>query len=371
MIADFLKQVFGILSPGGGNSGITSVPGASISITATAPAATSGSQAGVGLTFTASNAVDGSSTHAAAAGGNLALIPGAGVNAGAAGYVRIQQPGGVAGTNEVQFSWGTLNTLSGTIIKDMGGAGPNGTILHVGSDGAYCGVNSFSHSLHNNATPSQVRVYADGSPGEVIVVSGGYYAWTGSTTSALAATDSAISRLAAASLALGNGTSGDKTGGLTLTTVTGPGAAGLTVTNASGNLTVSTTTSGTLAATSAGALNLTSAAASTWSVTSGGLTINSTSANLTVKTTTSGSIQFQPNGLNQVLLDVNSNVVLYNVGAALATTATNGFVYIPNCAGAPTGVPATLPTGATPMVYDTTNHKIWFYDAGWKGVAVA
>lgn len=58
------------------------------------------------------------------------------------------------------------------------------------------------------------------------------------------------------------------------------------------------------------------------------------------------------------------------VGAgALATTATSGFIEIPTSAGAPTGVPISH-TGFAPMDYDTTNHKIWFYDGGWKGVVV-
>jgi len=59
-------------------------------------------------------------------------------------------------------------------------------------------------------------------------------------------------------------------------------------------------------------------------------------------------------------------------GAVLATTAVRGFQYIPTCAGTPTGVPAELPTGAVPMVFDTTGVKVWFYTGGaWKGVVVA
>lgn len=51
---------------------------------------------------------------------------------------------------------------------------------------------------------------------------------------------------------------------------------------------------------------------------------------------------------------------------ALATTATDGFLYIPTCAGTPTGVPTAF-TGGIPLVYDTTGHKLWIYDGGWKG----
>lgn len=49
---------------------------------------------------------------------------------------------------------------------------------------------------------------------------------------------------------------------------------------------------------------------------------------------------------------------------ALATTATEGFLYIPTCAGTPTGVPTTR-AGRIAMIYDTTNHQFWFYDGAW------
>lgn len=52
--------------------------------------------------------------------------------------------------------------------------------------------------------------------------------------------------------------------------------------------------------------------------------------------------------------------------AALATTATDGFLYIPTCAGTPTGVPTTQ-TGTVAMVFDTTNNKLMIYDGGWLG----
>jgi hypothetical protein len=55
--------------------------------------------------------------------------------------------------------------------------------------------------------------------------------------------------------------------------------------------------------------------------------------------------------------------------AALATNATDGFTYIPTCAGTPTGTP-TAQTGVKPIVYDTTNNKIWVYNGSWRGVVV-
>ena len=49
--------------------------------------------------------------------------------------------------------------------------------------------------------------------------------------------------------------------------------------------------------------------------------------------------------------------------AALATTATDGFLYVPTCAGTPTGTPTTQ-TGTAPIVVDTTNNKLYFYSGG-------
>lgn len=52
--------------------------------------------------------------------------------------------------------------------------------------------------------------------------------------------------------------------------------------------------------------------------------------------------------------------------AALATNATAGFVYVPTCAGTPTGTPTTQ-TGTAPIVVDTTNNKLYFYSGGqWR-----
>lgn len=63
-------------------------------------------------------------------------------------------------------------------------------------------------------------------------------------------------------------------------------------------------------------------------------------------------------------LDANLNVVIGT--AALATAATNGFLYIPSCAGVPTGVPTTK-TGRVPIVFDTVNLKMCVYTGGsWK-----
>jgi hypothetical protein len=55
-----------------------------------------------------------------------------------------------------------------------------------------------------------------------------------------------------------------------------------------------------------------------------------------------------------------------------ATTDTNGFIYVGAVAGVPTGVPAAL-TGNyannVPLVYDSTDNKLYAYDGGWQDVA--
>jgi hypothetical protein len=52
--------------------------------------------------------------------------------------------------------------------------------------------------------------------------------------------------------------------------------------------------------------------------------------------------------------------------AALATTATDGFLYVAACAGAPTGVPTAV-TGRVPIIVDSTNNKLYFYSGGaWR-----
>lgn len=51
---------------------------------------------------------------------------------------------------------------------------------------------------------------------------------------------------------------------------------------------------------------------------------------------------------------------------SLATNATAGFIYVPTCAGTPTGTPTAV-TGMAPIVVDSTNNKLYFYSGGaWR-----
>ena len=60
-------------------------------------------------------------------------------------------------------------------------------------------------------------------------------------------------------------------------------------------------------------------------------------------------------------------------GKVLATTATGGFLYIPSCAGPPTGIPVTR-ADRSAIVHDTTSNRLEIYNDvtdGWEGVALA
>ncbi len=87
---------------------------------------------------------------------------------------------------------------------------------------------------------------------------------------------------------------------------------------------------------------------------------NGTGAELTFLIANTGGANIQRGRMTAA-----GNIVLGNE-AAIATNATNGFVYVPTCAGTPTGVPTAF-TGMAPIVVNTTNNKLYFYSGGaWR-----
>ncbi len=69
-------------------------------------------------------------------------------------------------------------------------------------------------------------------------------------------------------------------------------------------------------------------------------------------------------GAERARVDNNGNVVVGT--GVLATNATNGFLYIPSCAGTPTGTP-TAYSGRVPLVWDSTNNILYIRSGGsWK-----
>ncbi len=84
-----------------------------------------------------------------------------------------------------------------------------------------------------------------------------------------------------------------------------------------------------------------------------------------VGTTTNTPFGFITNNAERMRIDSSGNIVA-GASAALATNATNGFLYVPTCAGTPTGVPTAI-TGMAPIVVNTTNNKMYFYSGGaWR-----
>jgi hypothetical protein len=76
------------------------------------------------------------------------------------------------------------------------------------------------------------------------------------------------------------------------------------------------------------------------------------------------ALSFYTNNTKRVSITAAGSVVTGN--GALATTATDGFLYVPTCAGTPTGTPTTI-TGMAPIVVNTTNNKLYFYSGGaWR-----
>lgn len=56
--------------------------------------------------------------------------------------------------------------------------------------------------------------------------------------------------------------------------------------------------------------------------------------------------------------------------SGLSTSSTTGFFYLSSVAGAPSGTPTTY-SGTVPLVYDSSNNKLYAYNGGWKSVTLA
>ena len=82
----------------------------------------------------------------------------------------------------------------------------------------------------------------------------------------------------------------------------------------------------------------------------------STSASVSIK-----PLAISPRGTQSFLADHLGNVVI--ASAALATNATNGFLYITTSAGTPSGTPTSY-TGRSPIHFDSTNNKLYVNKAG-------
>jgi hypothetical protein len=71
--------------------------------------------------------------------------------------------------------------------------------------------------------------------------------------------------------------------------------------------------------------------------------------------------------IERASIDLFGNVIVGT--ASLLTNASDGFLYIPTCAGTPTGTPTSY-TGRIAMIYDTNNNRFFIYNGAWKGVTL-
>jgi hypothetical protein len=95
----------------------------------------------------------------------------------------------------------------------------------------------------------------------------------------------------------------------------------------------------------------------------GGLRISTANSGPIIFAPTTGA---DPDFATEVMRITPAGNIVAGASAALATTATNGFLYVPTCAGTPTGTPTAI-TGMAPIVVDTTNNKLYFYSTGvWR-----
>lgn len=90
------------------------------------------------------------------------------------------------------------------------------------------------------------------------------------------------------------------------------------------------------------------------------MTVNTT---MVFGTVTNIPLRFISNGAERASIDGAGNIVAGPAAGAISTSATDGFLYIPSCAGIPTGTP-TAKSGMVPMVVDTANNRLYFYSSG-------
>jgi hypothetical protein len=81
------------------------------------------------------------------------------------------------------------------------------------------------------------------------------------------------------------------------------------------------------------------------------------SNNCQVRTAQNVAMLFYTNATQRMQISADGNVLVGT--AALATTATAGFPWIPSCPGVPTGAPTAPYTNAAAMVVDTTNNRLY------------
>lgn len=90
---------------------------------------------------------------------------------------------------------------------------------------------------------------------------------------------------------------------------------------------------------------------------------------LTIYTVGTGGIDLKTSNTSNTILQLKDSFDVVMGNSAQATNATAGFLFIPSCAGPPTGVPAVIPSNRVALMYDRTNSKLYVYNGGWKSTA--
>jgi len=97
--------------------------------------------------------------------------------------------------------------------------------------------------------------------------------------------------------------------------------------------------------------------------------VTSVASALMVASTTAIPVYLVTNNVVRMKADSLGNVIFGQ--GSMATTATDGYLIIPSCAGAPTGVPSAFSSGNNvALQWDRTNHKLYAYDGAWVSVAL-
>ena len=167
----------------------------------------------------------------------------------------------------------------------------------------------------------------------VLVPSNGAYTFGNGTTTDTAASDTYLTRKAAASLQMG---AADAASPVAQT------------------LGVQSVVAGT-----------TDTAGAAWTINGSQGTGTGAGGSIIMRTAPAGTTGSSQNALAARLTLTGPGSVVIGA-AAIATDATDGFLYIPSCAGTPTGTP-TAHTGMVPIVWDSTNDKLYVFDTSWKG----
>lgn len=362
------------LRGGTGGTGVTPGNGGTASLiggTAAAQAASAGGAANV-------TGAAGSSTGSGGNGGAITLTGGS-----AGGDESASRTGGTitltAGTSKGNSNGGGLTFTGGTGgVGTAGSAGDGGVFTWTaGVGGAGSTANGTGGSITiTGGTPGAGAgtaanggaVILQGGPGAALAASaGGALTLRGGTGSSTGSGGNGGAVTITGRDAGGDNTSNRTGGNITLTAGTSKGAStGGNITATAGAGGVGTGATGGIG----GAISYTAGAGGSNATTSGAggdITFSAGLGGAAGTPGNGGEIVFRtaPDVTIATRLTIDRKGNIAPGTAALATSATDGFIYQQSCAGTPSGVPTTK-TGRVAMIYDTSNNILYVYNGAWK-----